>query len=222
MSPLAWEWLGRQPYAEVLERQRRYRLAVIERGAPEVIWLLEHDPVITTGRRPVPDLPSPSVLAARGIELARTERGGLATYHCPGQLVAYAIVDCWTRGMGARGAVYALEQAVIDWLATLNLAATRRNGWPGVWIGDHKICAIGMHFKQGISMHGLALNISNSLDGFSLITPCGIQDAGVTRLLDHVANDLTPQRAAKLLAPHIVHNLDHPSCTSRRRSLRSS
>ena len=144
---------------------------MISGESPEALWLLEHDPVITTGRRRVPDLMSPKELAARGVDFHRTERGGLATYHGPGQLVAYAIVDCWSRGIGARGAVHAMEQGVINWLREFSLPAERRDGFPGVWINGDKICAVGMHFKRGVSIHGLGLNLSKGLQGFEADHP---------------------------------------------------
>lgn len=213
MKPLSWSWLGRLPYREALEMQRKHRAGVIDGTSPETLWLLEHDPVITTGRRPVPGLMSPTDLAARGVDFHRTERGGLATYHGPGQLVAYAIVDCWDRGIGARGAVHAMEQGVIDWLASLGLHADRRAGFPGVWVGNNKICAVGMHFKKGVSMHGLGLNLTEGLHGFELITPCGITDGGVTTLQALTSSILSPVDAAQDLGPHLVHSFLNPTCT---------
>ena len=213
MKELSWSWLGRRPYGEVLARQRTYRESVIAGDMPEALWLVEHDPVITTGRRRVPDLMSPEQLAARGVDFHRTERGGLATYHGPGQLVAYAIVDCWGRGVGARGAVHAMEQGVIDWLRELGLTAGRRQGFPGVWVDGDKICAVGMHFKKGVSMHGLGLNLEDGSPGFDLITPCGITDGGVANLRSLTGLVLSPGDAAAHLGPHLVHNFLHPTCT---------
>ena len=177
------------------------------------MWLLEHDPVVTTGRRDVPGLMNREALAAHNIDLFQTERGGLATYHGPGQLVAYPIVNCWDRGMGAKGAVHAMEQAVIDWLVTLNVSAARRPGFPGVWIGHAKICAIGMHFKKGVSIHGIAINLIEELRGFDLITPCGLTDSTITSVSREAGIRMTAAEAAPLLAPHIEHNLLNPSCT---------
>jgi len=213
VKDLGWSWLGRRPYRETLEAQRKRRDAVIDGVAPETLWLLEHDPVVTTGRRRVPDLMTPEELAARGVDFHKTERGGLATYHGPGQLVAYAIVDCWGRGIGARGAVHAMEQGVIDWLREMGLPADRRNGFPGVWIGRDKICAVGMHFKKGVSMHGLGLNLTESLDGFDLITPCGITDGGVVSLAKLTGRAVSPEDAAQHLGPHLIRNFLNPACT---------
>ena len=210
---IAWSWIGRIPYGEALRRQREYRDQVIMGDQPEAVWLLEHDPVVTTGRRPVPELLHRSDFAEHNIEVVQTERGGLATYHGPGQLVAYPIVNCWDRGMGAKGAVHAMEQAVIDWLNTLGIASARRPGFPGVWIGLAKICAIGMHFKKGVSIHGIAVNLIDDLHGFNLITPCGINDATITSIHREAEIRMTAEEAASLLAPHIVHHLLNPTCT---------
>ena len=212
MNPIGWRWLGRQPYGPVLERQRTHREAVIADRGEEALWLLEHEPTITTGRRPVDDLPSESALRAQGIELFRTERGGLATYHGPGQLVAYAIVDCWERGLGAKGAVTSMEQGIIDWLSEEGIQGARRSGFPGIWIGPNKIAAVGMHFKKGVSMHGVAINLAKDLGGFNLITPCGIADGGVTSIEAEVGIALPVAQAASRLAPHLLHNLHDPLC----------
>ena len=203
----------------MLDRQRTRRRGVIAGTHPEVLWLVEHGPVITTGRRAVPGLPSAQHLAAMGIALHHTERGGLATYHGPGQLTAYAIVDAWGRGMGAKGAVCAMEQGVIDWLATMNVDGRRRRGFPGVWVGPDKICAIGMHFSSGVSMHGIAINLTNGAEGFALITPCGITDGGITSLARLIGNAPAPDHAAEHLAPHLVHNLLNPNTTMSKGSL---
>ena len=196
---IPWTWLGRRPYGEVLEQQRTRRAAILAGEAEEAIWLLEHDPVITVGRRPAPGTPSPDLLAAQGIDHFAVERGGLATWHGPGQLIAYILVDAASRRLGVKGLVCAVEQGVIDWLEAQGVLAERRSGYPGVWVMDRppqKICAVGMHFRRGVSMHGAALNLTCNLKGFSLITPCGITDGGVTTL-------------AQLCSQHLKHPLLH-------------
>lgn len=179
---LPWEWLGRLPYGEALERQRARRDAVVAGRASSVLWLLEHDPVVTEGRRVAPGTPPPEALARRGIAWHRVERGGLATYHGPGQLVGYLILAVDAFGLTVRTTVAALEQGLMDWLATQGVAAGRRDGHPGVWVGRDKIAAIGLHFHQGVSMHGFALNLTVDLAPYGLIVPCGIKDGGVTSL----------------------------------------
>ena len=176
----------------------------------EEVWFLEHDPVITTGKRVVHDLPAEADLRTLGIDLIRTERGGLATYHGPGQLIAYPIIDAWSRGLGAKGTVHALEDAVIRWLREHDICANRRAGFPGVWVGKQKICAIGMHFKKGVSMHGIALNLNPDMTGFHLITPCGIHDGGITSVVRLNGSSPSPKEAAATLAPHIISRLMQP------------
>lgn len=210
MRPPAWEWLGRLAYADALDRQRARREAVITGAAPEVIWLLEHPPVVTVGRRPAPGTPDAAELSARGVGFHRVERGGLATWHGPGQLVAYVIIDAWRRSLGPRRMVTLLEQAVIDWLSELGVMAGRRNGLSGVWIGTDKICAIGLHFRRGVSLHGLAINLDPDLSGFGLIVPCGITEGGVTSLARLIGHAPSPAEAAPSVARHICRALRPP------------
>ena len=136
--------------------------------------MLEHEPVVTTGRRGVAQLP------ARGIDVVRTERGGLATWHGPGQLMAYVLIDLRARGLAVKQLVAGMEDAVMHWLGTQGIEGHRRCGFPGVWVGEDKICAVGIHIRRGVSMHGLALNLHNDLAGYRDIIPCGIVDGGVT------------------------------------------
>ena len=172
-------WKGRVPYEAALDAQRVWREGLIAGEVGEELWLLEHPPVITTGRRAVADLDAERVAAA-GYALVATERGGLATCHEPGQLVGYLLSDA--RLLGVRRTVAALEAGIIGWLQARGIPAGRRGEFPGVWVGTDKIAAIGLHFKLGRSMHGFALNLTNDGRGFGLITPCGITDGGVTTL----------------------------------------
>ena len=175
LAPVQPQWLGRLSYRWAWRLQHLRRQAVIEGRAPEAFWLLTHDPVITTGRRPVADLPT-------HLEVVRTERGGLATYHGPGQLIGYLILDVGRRNTKVKGTICAVEAGIIRWLETRGVLASRRPGYPGIWVGRDKICAVGMHFRRGVSMHGFALNLTVDLRGFDSIVPCGITDGGVTSL----------------------------------------
>jgi lipoyl(octanoyl) transferase len=177
-EPLRSVWLGRVPYGWALALQRARRDAIVAGTAPEVLWLLEHDPVVTVGRRAVPELGD----EVAGYPVVRTERGGLATWHGPGQLVGYLLADTRARGWSVRGTVAGLEEGVIRWLAARGVSAARRAGAHGVWVGRDKICAVGLHFRRGVSMHGFALNLANRGEGFDAIVPCGITDGGVTSL----------------------------------------
>jgi lipoyl(octanoyl) transferase len=190
------QWIGRVGYGWAWRLQHLRRDAVIAGTAPEAFWLLEHDPVITTGRREVGDLPSEQALRARGVELFHTERGGLATWHGPGQLVGYLILSLGAHRLKVRTTIHGVEQGIIDWCRSRGLPADRRGGYPGVWVGSDKICAIGMHFRRDVSMHGFALNLCPDLSGFGLITPCGITDGGVTSVERLLGRAPAPWEAA--------------------------
>lgn len=197
------QWLGRLGYGWALRLQRARREGVIAHGAPEAIWLLEHDPVITTGLRGVDDLPAPEVLHARGIALHRVERGGLATWHGPGQLVGYLIIDLGRRGLRVKDVIAGVEDGVIAWLASVGVTAGRRDGFPGVWCGSDKICAIGMHFRRGVSLHGFALNLDPDLSGFGLIVPCGIRDGGVTTVRRQLGRNIDLETCAEAVGASV-------------------
>ncbi len=195
-EPLAWEWWGSDvPYADAHARQAARREAVIAGRGGECLALLEHRAVVTVGRRPAPGTPPPEVLAAAGLDHHRTERGGLATWHGPGQLVGYLVLDVRSRGWGAKALVRRVEQGLITWLAARGVSGDRRCGFPGVWVGGDKIAAVGFHFRRGVSMHGFALNLSPDLSGYAHIVPCGITDGGVTTLA-HRAGQAPPTQAA--------------------------
>ncbi len=203
-------WLGTVPYRQALALQRAHRDALARGEADPEVWGLEHPPVVTTGRRVVGDLDVERVQAA-GFEVVETERGGLATCHEPGQLVVYLLLD--VRTMGVRRLVACVEDAVIAWLTARGVPAHRRDGAPGAWAGDAKLCAIGMHAGGGFTMHGLALNLTNDLRGFSLITPCGLVGLGVSRAADHGVPS-TPAEAfpslADALCAHLLDAYAHP------------
>jgi lipoyl synthase len=177
-------WLGRVPYedAHVLQRALHDR----PRGSDEYLLMLEHPHVVTLGLRADPS----NVLAdveSLGAKVLRTDRGGDVTYHGPGQLVVYPIVDVPTGRRAIPCFVHKVEQFVIDALGDLGLETGRLENFPGVWVepnGDspRKICAVGIRVSRGRSMHGIALNVDPDMDWFSRIVPCGIADKGVTSL----------------------------------------
>lgn len=179
---IPWRWLGRLPYPTAAQLQTEHKGAILAGKRPEEIWLLEHPPVITRGRREVLDLPNPEDLAQFGIDLASTDRGGLATYHGPGQLIAWPHVDLRARNLTIRTYVDCLEEAIILFVRQQGVESHRRPGAPGVWLGPNKIGAVGVNAGQGITTHGLSLNLSVNLDHYRFITPCGIVDGGVTSL----------------------------------------
>lgn len=151
---------------------------------PDTLLLVEHEPVITLGRRGDQGhvLASAEVLAQEGIAVRRIERGGDVTYHGPGQVVAYPIVHLPSHGLGASDYMHCLEQALIDTLAEFGLETRRREGLIGVWIGENKIAALGVRIRRGVTFHGLALNVAPDMRHWAFVIPCGITDSGVTSM----------------------------------------
>jgi lipoyl(octanoyl) transferase len=190
-------WLGTQHYDDALALQRELHKARVAGELPDTLLLLEHSHVITLGRRATEShvISDESTLTAAGVELKETDRGGEATYHGPGQLVAYPIVDLRALGLGPVSYVAALEQAIIDTLAVYLLDAHRVAGRTGIWVGGdgedpgqgnppdgRKIAAIGVRISRGVAMHGLALNVAPDLAMFEHIVPCGMPGLDVTSI----------------------------------------
>jgi lipoyl(octanoyl) transferase len=170
------EWLGRQAYEPFwLEMQQRAR-AVASGLANEIIWACEHEAVYTTGRRGVDNrlqeaLPAP---------LIQSDRGGEMTFHGPGQIMLYPVIHLGWRGLGVKQYVHLLEQSCIDLLASLEVHAERRKGFPGVWRPTGKIAALGVRISRGVAFHGMALNVDVSPCWFAAINPCGLGKAAVS------------------------------------------
>jgi len=172
--------LGRIPYADGVAIQDSLRAARQADAVPDLLLLLEHDPVYTKGRRSEPaDLPmGEDWYRGQGIEVAETSRGGRVTYHGPGQLVGYPIV----RVTDVLEYVRKLERAVIGAFAEEGVEAEIRPGLTGVWVGERKIGSIGVHVSRGVTMHGLAVNVDCDLQPFEWIVPCGIDGVRMTSL----------------------------------------
>ncbi|HEY8494774.1 MAG TPA: lipoyl(octanoyl) transferase LipB [Myxococcota bacterium] len=209
---LAVEWLGRVPYAEALSLQER-RVEARRRGAAgDALLLLEHPPVITLGRRGREEnvLAPPAVLAARGVELHRVSRGGDVTYHGPGQLVGYLIVDLAARGEADAGALLRrIEAALVAAIGDLGVAGYTRPGQTGVFASPgapgpaRKVASIGVGLRGWISWHGFALNVTLDPRDFDLIVPCGLRDVVMTSLareLGAAAPADLPERTRKAVA----------------------
>jgi lipoyl(octanoyl) transferase len=188
-SPVESRWLGRVPYREAWALQHRL---VAERAAgriPDQLLLLEHDAVLTLGRNADESHVRvlPEMLAARGIELLRVERGGEVTYHGPGQLVGYPLIRLADRGILIRPYVRALEDAMAATTRAYGVGAARRDGLPGLWVDadgplPRKIGALGVRLERGVTYHGIALNVTTDLRDFGLIDPCGMPGIGVTSI----------------------------------------
>ncbi|HET6778516.1 MAG TPA: lipoyl(octanoyl) transferase LipB [Gemmatimonadales bacterium] len=175
--------LGRQSYTRVLELQRSLaRRRIAGDLADDLLLLVEHEPVVTLGRGTRPQsLPlSASALAGKGIEVYEVERGGDVTFHGPGQLVGYPILDLRAHREDLHWYLRSLESALVAGLDTLGITAEANPGLTGVWTRGRKIASIGIHVKQWITYHGFALNVSTDLSYFDLIVPCGIRDVVMT------------------------------------------
>lgn len=197
---------GLTPYDEALAEQRRLVAARSAGQAPDTLLLLEHPPTITLGVRadPANVLLAPAELAARGVALVPTDRGGDVTYHAPGQLVGYPILKLSQHGADLGRYVRGLEEVIIRTLGDYGLAGERVPGLTGVWVGggSAKVCAIGVRLSAaGVTSHGFALNVSPDLAGFDLIVPCGITGRAVTSLAALLgAAPPTAEAEARLLA----------------------
>jgi lipoyl(octanoyl) transferase len=184
--------LGRQPYADALELQRELRL---RRSAGEldhdVLLLTEHPPVVTLGRGTrSTSLPHPPVLLERrGAEVFEVERGGDVTFHGPGQLVGYPIVDLTGHRRDLHWYLRRLEDVIIAAVERLGVPAGRTPGLTGVWTAGRKIASIGIHVKQWVTLHGFALNVATDLSWFDLIVPCGIEQVVMTSLAEELLRD---------------------------------
>ncbi|MET0230122.1 MAG: lipoyl(octanoyl) transferase LipB, partial [Rhodanobacteraceae bacterium] len=162
--------LGRQPYEPVWRAMQAF---TDKRGpeTPDELWMVEHDPVFTLGQAGRWE----HVLVPGEIPVVPVDRGGQVTYHGPGQIVAYPLLDLRRLGIGVRELVQRIEQAIIDTLDTWNIVAVRRDGAPGVYVGDAKVAALGLRVRRGCTFHGLAFNINMDLEPFNRINPCGYQ-----------------------------------------------
>lgn len=214
------DFVGHIGYGEMLGHQRELFLNRVEQkrlgqdSGEDVIFFVEHDPVITLGRHANREnvLLSEEALKARGYDRFEIERGGDVTYHGPGQLVAYPIIDLERYGLGVKDYVNLLEETVIRTIEDYGIKGERVDGASGVWIGkgtpgERKICAVGVKISRYVTMHGLALNVSTVLDAFHVINPCGFTDRGVTSIeaetglapsLGDVADRLYPHFTALL------------------------
>ncbi len=176
--------LGLVGYGEAFGFQRAVAAARDANTLPDILITLEHPPVITLGRRANRSnlLAAPEWLAQWGVEVHQSTRGGDITYHGPGQLVGYPIVNLREWGLGVAEYVHTLERCIIDLLAGFGLAGRQDPQYVGVWVEQEKVAAIGVAVSRGITMHGFALNVDPNLSHFGLINPCGITDRGVTSL----------------------------------------
>ncbi|MCC4619171.1 lipoyl(octanoyl) transferase LipB [Xanthomonas cassavae CFBP 4642] len=171
--------LGQQDYTAVWRAMQRFTDTRAKHTADEV-WVVEHAPVFTLGQAGKPE----HVLAPGEIPVLQVDRGGQVTYHGPGQLVVYPLLDLRRLKIGVRDYVCKIEQALIDTLDEWNIVAERRDGAPGVYVGAAKIAALGIRVRRGCTFHGLSFNVAMDLEPFHRINPCGYQGLQVTSVLD--------------------------------------
>ena len=171
--------LGRQPYEPVWRAMQAFTDARDE-ATPDELWLVEHEPVFTLGQAGKPE----HVLMPGDIPVIHVDRGGQVTYHGPGQIVLYPLLDLRRVKVGVREYVCRIEQAIIDTLGDWNIEAVRREGAPGVYVAGAKIAALGIRVRRGCTFHGLAFNIAMDLSPFQRINPCGFEGLQVTSLVD--------------------------------------
>lgn len=198
--------LGQVPYEPTWQAMREQTLARAgDAGAniADELWLVEHPPVFTQGQAGKPE----HVLRDIGIPVVPIDRGGQITYHGPGQVVVYLLLDLQRRHLKVRELVKLIEQAVIDLLAEHQVTAARRDGAPGVYVGDAKVAALGLRVRNGCCYHGVSLNVDMDLSPFAAINPCGYEGLAVTQLRDLGVN-LTPLAAGEALLTHLQKQLE--------------
>jgi len=207
------QWLGRVEYAATLELQNQLVDEVVSGTGSERLLLLEHEPVYTIGRtRDRSSLHDPATLPAPVFE---TNRGGQATWHGPGQLVVYPILNLQNRGRDLHLYMRFLEEVIILCCSALGVAAGRQDGLTGVWVGNRKLASIGVGVRKWVSMHGLALNVTNeALGAFSHITPCGIQDVEMTTLEKEAGRPMAVREVADLLEKIFLRELPNLRSTT--------
>ena len=198
--------LGTVDYAEAHRVQKELQAKRIAGDIGDTVLLLEHPPVFTLGRSAKEQhvLAPAEALAARGFSVHEVGRGGDVTYHGPGQLVAYPIIDLKPDRKDVRKYVWSLEETMIRTCTDFGIEATRVQGLNGAWIGDRKIGAVGVRISRWVTMHGLALNASTDLSHFELIVPCGIQDKAVTSLSMETGRQVGVADVIEPLAAHFA------------------
>jgi lipoyl(octanoyl) transferase len=202
VSDIAIRDLGMRPMPEVWADMRGFTDAR-DAATPDEVWFVEHPPVFTLGL----NADRTHLLDAGTIPVVQTDRGGQVTFHGPGQLVCYVLVDLKRRGFNVRSLVQALESAVVDTVASYGIEAYPRRDAPGVYVAGRKLAAIGLRVRRGCSYHGMAVNVSMDLEPFSRIDPCGFVNLEVTQISDLCDVDSVARFRADL-EPRVLARLD--------------
>ena len=190
--------LGKQDYASVWQQMQAFTNQR-DQYTPDEIWILEHPAVFTLGQAGKAE----HILQPADIPIIQSDRGGQVTYHGPGQLVIYLLLDLRRRKLGIKKLVELIEDAIIALLFEYNIQAHRRKNAPGVYVNDKKIAALGLRIRNGCSYHGLSLNVDMDLEPFSRINPCGFPDLEVTQLINH-SNNLSMDDVSKKLINELM------------------
>jgi lipoyl(octanoyl) transferase len=202
--PLGFRELGQVDYQPIWHAMQRFT-DTREADTPDEIWLLQHFPVFTQGQAGKAE----HVLFPGDIPVVQVDRGGQVTYHGPGQLVAYLLLDVRRSGIGVRELVSRIERSLIDTLASYGVIANAKPDAPGVYVNGAKIASLGLRIRNGRSFHGLALNVDMDLQPFQRINPCGYAGMAMTQLADLVAGPLDIAEVSARLREQLVKHLDY-------------
>ncbi len=195
--------LGLQSYLPIWQNMQHFTEQRTGNTIDE-LWLLEHEPVFTMGRNALKE----HILSATDIPIIPIDRGGQVTYHGPGQLVIYLLIDLKRLGLGVRQFITIIEQSIINTLSDYQVNACAKKEAPGVYINNAKIAALGLRIKKGCSFHGLSLNFAMNLQPFKLINPCGYKGLEVIQLSDYI-NDVSLMQVQDKLAAHLANKLGY-------------
>ena len=205
LPPLVIRRLGLQEY-EPIWKSMRYLVEQASAARHDEIWLLSHKPVFTQGLAGK----AKHILNPAEIPVVQIDRGGQVTYHGPGQLVVYLLLNVSRRSLGVRDLVDLIEKAIIQTLEEFDIAASNKAKAPGVYVNDAKIAALGLRIRKGWSYHGMSLNVQMDLEPFSRINPCGFENLAVTQIADHVpASDTLMQEVSKVLSNKLLSELGY-------------
>jgi lipoyl(octanoyl) transferase len=205
LPPLVIRRLGLQEY-EPIWKSMRYLVEQASAARNDEIWLLSHKPVFTQGLAGK----AKHILNPAEIPVVQIDRGGQVTYHGPGQLVVYLLLNVSRRSLGVRDLVDLIEKAIIQTLEEFDIAASNKAKAPGVYVNDAKIAALGLRIRKGWSYHGMSLNVQMDLEPFSRINPCGFENLAVTQIADHLpASDTLMQEVSKVLSNKLLSELGY-------------
>jgi len=220
VAPVTLRWLGRVAYEPTWRAMQR----VVDQRGPDTadeIWFLEHPPVFTLGMNARPE----HLLGTGDIPVVQIDRGGQVTYHGPGQLVVYPLLDLERARLGVRALVEGIERAIVSSLARWDIEAFGRRDAPGVYVGPRKIASVGLRIRRGCSYHGLALNVAMDLEPFRRINPCGYAGLEMTQVGD-LGGPADLGEVADVLAPRLLTELglaagDHSATSTWRQDVSS-